>query len=274
MQPGSAQVPSARVSAMRPSSGMSPQQVYVGRGEVPRSAAPGRAGAPAIPPGHVQLYCPDPPRNLVLPLGPEPVKVSGGGGGWEVLPRPHQTGATVWTGGEPYLLQVPLMLDNYARGTSVERSIRALERIARGDEETAPGPVEVGGLPLPVDQWVVESMEYGDPIRATDGLAVLRQPLTLTLREFVPPGFVQLRRRRSFGGGYGRGRKTAGFKAKQGETVASFAKRRKVPWTALRELNPGVVVRANQKLKAGQLIYSPPPQKRKPPPEPPRGVLG
>ena len=146
---------------------MSPtQQVYVGKGQVPPSASPGKVGAPAIPPGHVQLYCADPPRNLVLPLGPEPVKLGGGAAGWEVVGRPHQIGMTVWSGGEPYTLQLSLMLDDYARGTEVERSMRALHRLAHGDEESEPGVLEVGGVPLPADEWVIDSLDYGDPIRA------------------------------------------------------------------------------------------------------------
>ena len=223
---------------------MSPQQVYVGRGEVPRTSAPGRAGAPAIPPGHIQLYSADPPRNLVLPLGPEPVKVSGGGGGWEVVGRPHQIGMTIWAGGEPYLLTLPLLLDNFAERTSVERSIRALERLNRGDDDSEPGPVEVGGIPLPVDDWVIDGIEYGDPIRAVDDLRVLRQPMTLTLREYVPPEYLQLRRR-----ALAKARpKTKVVKVKKHDTPAKIARRVKCKWTQLRELNPGVVKRANQKV--------------------------
>ena len=56
----------------------------------PRNA-PGQPGAPVPPPGYVQIYCADPPRGLIVLLGPEPVKLTGGGGGWEIVDRPHQT---------------------------------------------------------------------------------------------------------------------------------------------------------------------------------------
>ena len=234
--------------------------MLVGRAEVPRSAAPGRPSAPSIPPGHVQLYCPDPPRNLVLPLGPEPAKLSGGGGGWEVVGRPRQIGMTLWQGTEPYQLQLGLMLDNYARGTNVERAMRALDRLYRGDDDSEPGVIEVGGMPLPADEWVIETIDFGDPIRAVDDLALLRQPVTMTLREFVPPEYMQLRRK-----AFGKTRaKTRVIKVKRGDTPMKIARRVKCKWTQLRELNPGVIKKANQrvgkkgdKFKVGMKLRAP-----------------
>jgi hypothetical protein len=163
----------------------------------------------------------------------------------------------LWQGGEPFLLQLPVMLDDYAERGSVERAVRVLNRIARGDEHTPPGIVELGGIPLPVDEWVIESLDYGDPIRAQNDLRLLRQPVTLMLREYVPAQYVQLRRRRYAAPFRGR---TKGVRAKEGETATSLARRVRVHWTDLRELNPGVIVKANEKLKAGQIIYCPPPE--------------
>ena len=82
----------------------------------PRPEAPSGPSAPAVPTGCVQIYCADPPRSLVVLLGPEPVKLTGGGGGWELVGRPHQTSMTIWQGGEPYALALSLMLDDYPAG--------------------------------------------------------------------------------------------------------------------------------------------------------------
>ena len=151
---------------------------------------------------------------------------------------------TLWQGGEPYALTLPLMLDNFARRETVERSLRAVERLSRGTDDSEPGVIQVGGIPLPADEWVIESIDYGDPIRAVDDMAVMRQPVTLALREYVPPEYVQLRRR-----ALAKPKpKTKVVKVKRGDTPAKIARRVKCKWTALRELNPGVIKKANQKV--------------------------
>jgi LysM domain len=211
----------------------------------PRSA-PGRAGAPTPPPGHVQIYCADPPRSMIALLGPDPVKQTGGGGGWETVARPHQTSMTLWQGGDPYTYQLSLMLDDFPEHGSVERAVRVLNRLARGDEDSEPGIIEIGGVPLPADEWVIDSLDYGDPIRAPSDLRLLRQPVTLAIREYVPPEYVQLRRRALIKPR----RKTKVVTVKKGDTPAKIARRVKCKWTALRELNPGVIRRANQKVGA------------------------
>lgn len=209
----------------------------------PRNA-PGNHGAPTLPPGYVQVYCADPPRSLVALLGPDPIKLTGGAGGWDTVARPHQTGMTIWTGGAPYALQLPLMLDALAAGGSVEGAARVLDRIARGDDDSEPGIVEIGGVPLPVDEWVIDGLDWGDPIRASADLHLVRQPVTLALLEYVPPELVQTRRRSLVRPR----RKTRVVVVKKGDTPAAIARRVHCKWTALRELNPGVITRANQKV--------------------------
>jgi len=210
----------------------------------PRNA-PGKPGAPDPPPGCVQIYCADPPRGLIVLLGSDPVKLTGGGGGWEIVGRPAQTSMTLWQGSEPYTLQLPLMLDDYTEGGSVERAMRVLNRLVKGDDDSPPGVVEIGGIPLPVDEWVIDGIDYGDPIRAVDDLRLLRQPCTLTLREYVPPEYVRLRRRSLVKPK----RKTKVVTIKKGDTPAKIARRVKCKWTALRELNPKIVRRAGQVAK-------------------------
>ena len=210
----------------------------------PRNA-PGKPGAPVPPPGCVQIYCADPPRGLIVLLGSDPVKLTGGGGGWEVVNRPAQTAMTLWQGGDPYTLQLPLMLDNYPELGSVERAMRVLNRLVKGDDDSPPGVVEIGGIPLPVDEWVIDGIDYGDPIRAVDDLRLLRQPVTLTLREYVPPEYVRLRRRSLVKPR----RKTKVVTVKKGQTPAKIARIHKTKWTALRELNPKIVRKAGQVAK-------------------------
>jgi LysM domain len=229
--------------------------------------APGRSRAPDTPPGHVQIYCADPPRSIVTFLGPDPIKLSGGGGGWEVVGRPHQIGMTLWQGGDPYTVQLPLMFDDFPERGSVERAVRVLNRLARGDDDSEPGIVEIGGVPLPADEWVIDSLDWGDPIRAPSDLRLLRQPVTVTLREYVPPEYLQLRRRALAKPK----RRTRVVTVKKGDTPAKIARRVHCKWTALRELNPGVVKKANQpvgrkgdRFKVGMKLRAPvTPERRK-----------
>lgn len=214
------------------------------------SPPPGGASAPPTPlePGHVRID----PLDLVFLLGEDPVVVSGGFGGWEVVNRPKQVGMTLWGGVEPFTVSLPLMLDGLAEGTSVERPVRRLMRAARGDDNSEPEVVHVGGVPLPADDWVIESLDFGDPIRRNSDLALLRQPITLTLREYVPPEFVQFRRHALAP----RKKQTRIVTAKKGDTVAKLARRLGVKWTTLRSLNKFIRT-ANQKLAQGKKVLAP-----------------
>src|SRR5262245_48125994 len=173
----------------------------------------------AIPTGYVRLTCGDPAIAVVALLGEDAPRITGGVGGWSVIDRPRMVGMTVWEGVEPYQLALSLMFDGWTQQASQETDIRKLQRVGRGDSESPPGVLIVEGIPLPARRWVIESIDYGDPILALDG-SRYRQPLTLTLRQYVPPQF--LRRRRS---AYASSTKTLIVRAAKGDTPAKIAKR-------------------------------------------------
>jgi hypothetical protein len=239
----------------------------ISRGALPRinanarpSNAPGKSDAPTLPRGCVQIYCADPPRSVIALLGPDPIKQTGGGGGWETVARPHQTAMTIWGGGAPYAVALPLMLDDYHENGTVEDAVALINRLARGDDDSEPGVVEIGGVQLPADRWVIDSVDWGDPIRADDDLRTLRQPVTLALLEHVPPSYLQPGRRARDNPK----RKTRVVVVKKGDTPAKIARRCKCKWTDLRTLNKGIVKTANQKeaakgdkFKAGMKLRAP-----------------
>lgn len=209
-------------------------------------------GGGAIPRGHIRLTCGDPAFTLVALLGTEAPRLTGGVGGWTVTPRPQAVGMTLWEGVEPYQLSLPVMLDGWAARRSQETALRGLMRVARGDAESPPGVIEVEGIPLPARRWVIEGIDYGDAILALNGNR-LRQPLTLTLRQYVPPKF--LKRKRS---AYGSSTKTVIVRAQKGDTPAKIAKRRRLKsWTVIRDANKGLKLKANTKLKTGAKIRVP-----------------
>lgn len=209
--------------------------------------------AERVPRGHVRLTCTDPAFSAVILLGPEAPKITAGNGGWSVIGRPRDVGMTVWDGVEPYQLSLSLMLDGWAARQSQEATIRGLARVARGDRESAPGTVRIEGIPLPARYWVIEGIDYGDPIlRQRDGERY-RQPITLTLRQYVPPQFIRRRKSPTQSS-----TKTVIVRAQQGDTPAKIAKRRRLKsWKVIRDLNRKVVKKANQKLKQGTKIRVP-----------------
>jgi hypothetical protein len=202
----------------------------------------------ALAPGYVALHCDDPALRLVVLLGEDPVRITGGAGGWDVTARPQQVGMTTWNGSEPLQASLALMFDGWARETGQERALRRLLTVARGDDESPPGVIEIEGVPLLADRdWVIEGIDYGDVIVDASSRKRLRQALTLTLREYVPPTFLQLRRRALSANKA----KTAVITAHKGDTPAKIARRQHCKWTDLRTLNPKAVKKANQALTAG-----------------------
>jgi hypothetical protein len=217
-----------------------------------KAKRPQPLAAGSLPRGYVRLACGDPALDLIVLLGAEAPQVTGGVGGWTVTPRPQAVGMTLWEGVEPYQVNLSLMLDGWATGQSQESALRSLRRVARGDAESPPGVLYVEGIPLPASRWVIEGIDFGDPILGTDA-ARLRQPLTLTLRQYVPPKF--LKRKRS---AYGSSSKSAIVRAQHGDTPAKIAKRRRLKsWTVIRDLNRKLKLKANSKLKAGQKLRVP-----------------
>lgn len=209
-----------------------------------------------IPPGHVRLTCGDPKLDVTVWLGPEPPTIEAGIGGWNVTERPREVGMTIWGGVEPFQLSLSLMFDGWAARTNQENALANLIAVGRGDRESPPGVLAVEGLALPADDWVIESMEFGDPIYGTDGNR-LRQAVTLTLREYVPPEYL----RRYKTGKAHASTKHVTVRAKRGDTLAKIAKRRKVKWTAIRDMNRKLSSKANAPIKEGTQVRVPKPKK-------------
>jgi len=206
----------------------------------------------AIAYGYVRITCDDPKGEIYCLLGPEPLKYTEGDTGWEVVERPHQTGMTVWRGQPPRQVQLGIVMDQYVQKRRIAPMANMLFRMARGDEESPPGPIEVEGVPIGYTSWVIESIEHGDPIRDQRGYAT-RQGFVLTLREYVPPEFLALRRR-ALAGVKG---KTKIVKARQGDTPRKIARRNHCKWHELRTANGLTVQKADQKLKVGTKLRVP-----------------
>jgi hypothetical protein len=92
-------------------------------------------------------------------------------------------------------MTVPLLFEGFAQDRSVEPQIRALEAMARVDGGDSQPPKLRVTLPAssprtPSVVWVIETLEWGDAERRSDGQRT-RQHATVTLLQFVEDELVR-----------------------------------------------------------------------------------
>src|SRR4051812_1555709 len=96
--------------------------------------------------------------------GDEAPKMTGGGGGWQTIARPRRVGVTVWTGREPYQMDVSVLFDGWADNDSQEDQIRALNQMQMGGDLKEPPTIEIdGGVPVSGAKWVM-TIDWGDDV--------------------------------------------------------------------------------------------------------------
>jgi hypothetical protein len=137
--------------------------------------------------------------NIKIPMGDGPATITGGLGGWQTIDRQDDIAATDWVGQGPLTQDVPLLLDGYPDGESVERAMNTvfkLGRDARGNENVPPVFTIDGPIWYPDSHWVLPDggidLDTASTIRRDDG-ELLRQAFTLHLLEYVKPDQVKLR---------------------------------------------------------------------------------
>lgn len=196
-------------------------------------------------------------------LGDGEVEVTGGGGGWEAVPRPGREPLTVWRGPpEPLRLTLPLLLDGWSgspEGVTVEKDISTLEAMAGipnpGKALHEPPLLVVEGA-LPHDEsrqhgnrWVMEAPPvWGEAIRRRRDGHRVRQAFTVTLMLFAQLDRVSRRKAPHPGHKF--------VKSKYGDTFLKLASRycktRRLG-TRLAKLNgkrsPDVTLKTNTKIK-------------------------
>lgn len=132
-------------------------------------------------------------------------KVTGGGGGWTVVPRQKRVGFTQWVGSDPVRIQFGILFNGWgtlgggdlrnagqaANNVSVEPQCAALNALWMADrsKRTRPPTVKVsspGNLPFDEKVYVIETLVWGDNvIRDRDSGLRLRAGAAVTLLEFV-----------------------------------------------------------------------------------------
>lgn len=222
--------------------------------------------APTVGEMKVRIIARKPRIDITVPMGDGPATPSGGFAGWSEIARPDDVAMTDWTGSSPLRQSLPLLLDRYRDGRSVERRVRTLMKLGRdayGDEAVPPvfrvfGPVHFSGK-----HWVCEDIAFdtANVIRSRSGF-LMRQPLTLSLMEYVPPGVVKIRKRRKRDNDRVNDpiRFTVGnYITREGDTLQKIAARelgKASRWREIAKLNPGTND-PNRELEPGRALRMP-----------------
>lgn len=142
---------------------------------------------------HIVLESTSPNLQLECWLGDGAPKVTDGYAGWEVVDRPKRRGLTFWKGSNPVRIEVPIMVDNFVEGTSIEGDCRKLEKMAGLIHDGVEPPlvqIKSGGIiphdftEAPHNSWVIEILDWGDSTRNRYGNRI-RQAATITFLLYV-----------------------------------------------------------------------------------------
>jgi len=143
--------------------------------------------APAT--GWVRISSTDPPVSIVARLADARPNIDAGYGGWSEVARPRRRPLSVWVGSPGLRLTLPILLDGFQAGHSVERQISQLEQLSLPTAADGSPPrlriVAKGGAVPHTDRvWVVDSLTWGDGIMNAAGDRT-RQQVTLALLEWI-----------------------------------------------------------------------------------------
>ena len=145
--------------------------------------------------GWVRVYTVDPPISVIARLSEEKPTVEQGYGGWEEVTRPRRSPITTFKAPPGLHLTLPLLLNEWRQGTSVEDHIRKLERMAwataaNGDPPKVKLRAKGGHIPFQGRRWLIDTLTWGEALMNKSGNRV-RQQVTLSLMEYVEDVHLQ-----------------------------------------------------------------------------------
>jgi hypothetical protein len=140
--------------------------------------------------GWVRVSSSDPPVSLTVRLGDGRPDVTAGYGGWAEVARPRRRPLTVWTGSPGLRMTLPILLDGFLDGRSVERDIANLEKLSLPTAaDGAPPRIRLvargGAVPHQDRVWIVDSLAFADGAIMNKAGDRTRQPATLSLLEYI-----------------------------------------------------------------------------------------
>lgn len=218
---------------------------------------------------YVRITCDDPPADIAALLGEERPDISSGYGGWEEVARPRRKTVTTWAGMPARRLQVSIILDNWIASTSIERTIRQLERLALPREGGQPPVVRVdakgGALPWQSRRWVIDAISWGDALMNSNGNRT-RQAAVVTFLEYVSDDLIERvppakkrrnTKKRKEGTGSKKGAKEKRYTVKRGDSLSKIAARKLGDARRWRELAKLNNIRDPRNVRVGQVLRLP-----------------
>lgn len=199
----------------------------------------------------LHIVCSDPNVDLKVQMGDGPATPSAGLASWEVVERVEGKGITDQIGAPPFQQDVPVFLDGYAKGNSVQRQLKELESLGGEDPAVfrAFGPIHRSGI-----RYVYGGEpDYGEAIRDNDG-TLLRQRLTLKLMEFVDPDVIRRRKKHRDRMGIGQA-KALTYTVRAGDTLQKIAAALYGDWKEWKSLGAKNGIRdPYKKLEPGRVL--------------------
>jgi len=197
----------------------------------------GNTNTPA-PLKHVTFTSRSPRLTVRCDPGQSEPKVTGGFGQIASVARAQRRSLTRWSGSDPVELSIPILLDGFRRGRSVEQEKENLERMAGIAGRNPKVKITGTGKLVPYSEdyeWFITDLSWDDAILNQDGRRV-RQFGTVSVTQVVEAETEKSLAKRAAGTGtYARS-----YRVRAGDTLRSIS--RKVlgtadRWTDIRRLN-------------------------------------
>lgn len=201
-------------------------------------AARNLPGTP-MPSKFISFTAKSPRISVTAHPGESAPTVTAGYGNLETVTRPQRRGLTRWTGSDPMQLSIPILLDGFRTGRSVENQIADLERLAgvTGDANPKVTIDSTGNLVPHQDEhkWFVTGLDFGDAILNPNGQRI-RQALTVSVTAVVDETTAEWALKNKAGAV----KHARSYRVKSGDTLRSIS--RKVlgdsgRWIEIRRLN-------------------------------------
>lgn len=212
-------------------------------------------------PGYVTITSTNPNLRVLARLADGRPTLTGGVAIYEEIARPKLTSITEFAGSTPYRMQLGVILDGLADGRDQEPFARNLRRMISYDEIPQPPRITVAGVGVPGTEytWVIEDLVWDSNAIISDTGALLRQPVQLTLLQFV----TDQRLRLLAAANQARQRTSSTAKPKKiyvvksGDTLQEIAKKQlgsAAKWKDIAKLNN---IRDARNIKVGQKLRIP-----------------
>lgn len=192
-----------------------------------------------LPERFIAFVCTSPKVTVRAFPGDSAPTVEDGYASVETITRPQRHGLTRWTGSNPMQLSIPILLDGFRHGVSVEPEVADLEQLAGvGGGEPLRVAINSTGKLVPHEDdhsWFITGITWGDQVLNSRGRRV-RVAATITVTAIVESALEKSIAKR--------GKKPkhhpATYRVKSGDTLKSIA--RKVlgdvgKWKAIKKIN-------------------------------------